>query len=49
MLGYEISILGMLAAPFVIFSVIGFLLWRATKARPPEAGSQSLGSPLEPR
>lgn len=49
LVGYEVSILGMLAAPFVIVSVIGFLLWRATKARPPGSGSQSLGGPLEPR
>lgn len=49
MLAYEVSILTMLAAPFVIFAVIGFLLWRGTKARTPESGSQSLGGPLGPR
>jgi len=49
MVAYEVSILSMLAAPFVIFGVIGFLLWRATKARPPAPGSQSLGGPLGPR
>lgn len=36
MLGYEVSVLGMLAAPFVIFGILGFLLWRVTKAPPPE-------------
>jgi hypothetical protein len=36
MLGYEVSILSMLAAPFVILGLLGFLLWRSTKAPPPE-------------
>lgn len=49
MLGYEVSILGMLAAPFVIIGILGFLLWRATKAPRPAPGSQSLGGPLGPR
>lgn len=48
MLGYEVSILGMLAAPFVILSILGFLLWRATKAAAPGPAPQSLGGPREP-
>ena len=34
--GYKVSIYFMLSAPFFIFGVLAFLLWRATKARPPE-------------
>jgi hypothetical protein len=48
-LGYEVSILGMLAAPFLIVSVIGFLLWRSSRAPRPGTGSQSLGGPRGPR
>jgi len=44
MVAYEVSILAMLAAPFVIFGVIGFLLWRSSRSAP-----QSLGGPLGPR
>lgn len=49
MTAYEVSILSMLAAPFLLMGIIGFLLWRATKAPIPESGSQSLGGPLGPR
>ena len=32
---YEVSILGMLAMPFVLCGVLGFLVWRATRVTPP--------------
>jgi hypothetical protein len=45
MMAYEVSIYGMLAAPFLILGFIGFLLWRSAK----RSGSQSLGGPRGPR
>jgi len=44
---YEVSILGMLAMPFLIFGVLGFLLWRASRVPPPRdtPGSGSLREP----
>jgi len=47
MLGYEVSILGMLSAPFFIIGILGFLLWRSTRPARPGSGSQSLGGPDE--
>lgn len=33
---YAVSVLGMLAMPFTIAGVLGFLLWRASKAPAPK-------------
>ncbi|MCK6480334.1 MAG: hypothetical protein L6R43_09325 [Planctomycetes bacterium] len=44
---YTMSVLGMLAMPFLLAGTIGFLLWRASRA-PDAPGAGGDGSPPPP-
>ena len=42
---YEVSILGMLAMPFLLAGLLGFLLWRASRTRPAPGEATGGGPP----